>query len=206
MRRYPPRSNGAATSGVSLTGGGEVTAAKSTNGEPGSGVYSVDLAGESSGAKVEKLLAGFWLDSGRKAWWRSTGSIPRTSSGGLLDRKRFRSRPCASLEKTDVCHALSFSHDEFSRISCLASRTIVSIIYQALLAQVVFLFWIYPAFIEKAYIHLSTLRKAHLTHSLNILASKKIMLTRQCTEWNNELIRDKCVHTYRHMQRSKFSF
>lgn len=56
--RYgPARTSGEKASGVDLVDG--VAVARGTNGESGSGVYSVDAKGESSGPKVEKLLAKF---------------------------------------------------------------------------------------------------------------------------------------------------
>lgn len=72
---------------VPLTGAG-VTAATRTNGETGSGVYSVDLAGESSGPKVEKLLAGFRKEGVVEKFWSHTkkefGRITGTRSGMTL--------------------------------------------------------------------------------------------------------------------------
>lgn len=70
MRRYPAGSNGDATSGVPMTD--EVTTARGTNGESGSGVYSVDLAGESSGPEVEKLLANFREEGVVENFWKHT--------------------------------------------------------------------------------------------------------------------------------------
>lgn len=56
--RYgPARTSGETASGVQLVDG--VAVARGTNGESGSGVYSVDSKGESSGPKVEQLLAKF---------------------------------------------------------------------------------------------------------------------------------------------------
>lgn len=43
-----------------------------TNGESGSGVYSVDLAGESSGPKVRELLAKFRKDGVVEQYWEHT--------------------------------------------------------------------------------------------------------------------------------------
>ena len=46
--------------------------ARGTNGALGSGVYSVDLEGESSGAKVEKLLAGLRERGVVEKFWTHT--------------------------------------------------------------------------------------------------------------------------------------
>lgn len=51
---------------------GEVAVARGTNGQTGSGVYSVDLAGESSGPKVEKLLAGLREEGVAEKFWKHT--------------------------------------------------------------------------------------------------------------------------------------
>lgn len=66
--RYPARSNEDATSGVPLTG--EVAVARGTNGKSGSGVYSVNLEGESSGSKVEELLANFRKEGVVGKFWK----------------------------------------------------------------------------------------------------------------------------------------
>ena len=58
------------TSGVRLTG--EIAVARGTNGEAGSGVYSVDLEGESSGRKVEELLANFRKERVVEKFWKHT--------------------------------------------------------------------------------------------------------------------------------------
>lgn len=68
--RYPAASHGDVTSGVPLTG--EVAIARGTNGESGSGVYSVDLAGESSGPKVEELLTNFKKGGVVERFWKHT--------------------------------------------------------------------------------------------------------------------------------------
>lgn len=65
--KYPARKEGAATAGVPLGEG--VVVARGTDGRPGSGVYSVDVNGESAGPKVEELLAGFRKEGlGEKVW------------------------------------------------------------------------------------------------------------------------------------------
>lgn len=53
--RFPAGQSADAASGVPLAGG--VTVARGTDGEIGSGVYSVDEHGESANPKVEELLA-----------------------------------------------------------------------------------------------------------------------------------------------------
>ncbi len=46
--------------------------ARGTNGEIGSGVYSVDLEGESSGPKVLELLAGYRKEGVVENFWDHT--------------------------------------------------------------------------------------------------------------------------------------
>ena len=71
LHRYPPASpSDDVASGVPLTG--DVAVARGTNGEPGSGVYSVDLEGESSGAKVVELLAGLREKGVLEKYWTHT--------------------------------------------------------------------------------------------------------------------------------------
>ena len=68
--RYPAGSDEDATSGVPLTG--KVAVARGTDGKSGSGVYSVDLDGESSGPKVEELLANFRKEGMVGKFWKHT--------------------------------------------------------------------------------------------------------------------------------------
>ncbi|CAD6564009.1 MAG: hypothetical protein ASARMPRED_002639 [Alectoria sarmentosa] len=68
--RYPAGLTVDVTSGVPLTG--EIAVARGTNGEAGSGVYSVDLEGESSGRKVEELLANFRKEGMVEKFWKHT--------------------------------------------------------------------------------------------------------------------------------------
>lgn len=77
--RYPAGSAGDATSGVPMAG--EVAVARGTNGENGSGVYSVDLEGESSGPKVEKLLAEFRNEGVVEKFWKHTEEEFRRVTG-----------------------------------------------------------------------------------------------------------------------------
>ena len=49
-----------------------VTVARGTDGEKGSGVYSVDLEGESSGPKVQELLANFRTEGVVEKFWDHT--------------------------------------------------------------------------------------------------------------------------------------
>lgn len=53
--KYPAGAHGNAASGVPLASG--VAVARGTDGTSGSGVYTVDWEGESTGPKVEELLA-----------------------------------------------------------------------------------------------------------------------------------------------------
>ena len=55
--KYPAAKSEDAALGVPLADG--IAVARGTSGESGSGVYSVDEFGESSGPKVEELLAKF---------------------------------------------------------------------------------------------------------------------------------------------------
>jgi hypothetical protein len=66
--RFPAAAkSGDVASGVPLSDG--IAVAKGTNGEVGSGVYSVDWKGESTGPKVEKLLAKLRREgAGEKVW------------------------------------------------------------------------------------------------------------------------------------------
>ena len=68
--RYPAGTNGDATSGVPMAGG--VAVARGTSGESGSGVYSVDWDGESSGPKVEQLLAKLRKEGIVEKAWKDT--------------------------------------------------------------------------------------------------------------------------------------
>lgn len=79
LHRYPPGSNGDLTSGVPCTG--EVTVATGTNGEKGSGVYSVELEGESSGPKVQELLAKFRKEAVVEKLWKHTEEEFRRITG-----------------------------------------------------------------------------------------------------------------------------
>lgn len=65
--KYPAGTNGAATSGVPLPAG--VSVANGTTGKTGSGVYSIDWDGESTGPKVEELLVKLRAEGvGEKVW------------------------------------------------------------------------------------------------------------------------------------------
>jgi hypothetical protein len=65
--RYPAGTSEKAASGVPLADG--LTIAEGTNGESGSGVYSVESKGESSGPKVVELLAKMRKEgTGEKVW------------------------------------------------------------------------------------------------------------------------------------------
>ena len=71
LHRYPPASSSDdGASGVPLAG--DVAVARGTNGQPGSGIYSVDLEGESSGAKVVELLAGLREKGVVEKFWTHT--------------------------------------------------------------------------------------------------------------------------------------
>ena len=74
--RYPAGTSKDAASRVPLTG--EVTIASGTSGVLGSGVYTVDWDGESSGTKVEKLLAKFRKEGMvEKVWNHTEGEFKR---------------------------------------------------------------------------------------------------------------------------------
>lgn len=60
---------------------GEVAVARGTNGEIGSGVYSVDLEGESSGPKVQDLLARFREEGLVERFWKHTEEEFRRITG-----------------------------------------------------------------------------------------------------------------------------
>ena len=68
--RYPAGTSGDTASGVPLAGG--VAVARATSGKSGGGVYSVGSDGESSGPKVEKLLANFRKDGMVEKVWKHT--------------------------------------------------------------------------------------------------------------------------------------
>ncbi len=68
--RFPANTDGKTASGVPLADG--VTIARGTIGESGSGVYSVDQHGESSGPVVEELLAKMRKDGTVEQVWQHT--------------------------------------------------------------------------------------------------------------------------------------
>src|SRR5262249_39707343 len=67
--RYPAGTNNSA-SGVPLADGVQV--ARGTNGEVGSGVYTIDQRCESAGPKVEKLLSGLRREGVGEKLWKDT--------------------------------------------------------------------------------------------------------------------------------------
>jgi hypothetical protein len=67
--KYPPNAGGNA--GVPLVGDG-ISVAKGTDGEIGSGVYSLTQVGESSGPKIEALLAKFREEGMVEKLWNHT--------------------------------------------------------------------------------------------------------------------------------------
>lgn len=76
--KYPPRvrSDAAAEAGVPLSEGVEV--ASGTEGEIGSGVYSIHWSGEHAGPKVVKLLAGLREQGmAQKVWKHTVGEFDR---------------------------------------------------------------------------------------------------------------------------------
>jgi len=78
--RYRPAStSGEAAYGVPLTEG--VAIARGTSGVSGSGVYSVDSEGESSGPKVEKLLAKFREEGMVEQVWKNAEDEYKRISG-----------------------------------------------------------------------------------------------------------------------------
>ena len=65
--KYPARSGGQETVGVPLPGA--VSIARSTDGQDGGGIYSIDASGESAGPKIEKMLATLRKEgAGDKVW------------------------------------------------------------------------------------------------------------------------------------------
>ncbi|MCJ1316207.1 hypothetical protein MMC15_001527 [Xylographa vitiligo] len=68
--KYPPRTGGEGTAGVPLPEG--VAVARGTDGRSGSGAYSIDGSGESTGPKVEALLAGFRREGLVDTVWQDT--------------------------------------------------------------------------------------------------------------------------------------
>ena len=79
--RYPAHSDKDGASGVPLKG--DVVVATGTDGDKGSGVYSVDLEGESSGSKVLDLLAGFRKEGLVERFWEHTEGEFRRIAGGV---------------------------------------------------------------------------------------------------------------------------
>lgn len=73
--KYPAGTNGSTSSGVPLASG--VAVARGTNGISGSGVYSVDWEGESSGPQVEELLAKFKKEGLVEKVWEDTEEFKR---------------------------------------------------------------------------------------------------------------------------------
>lgn len=65
--RFAPRLGGMGCSGVSLSE--HLTVARGSDGQIGTGMYTVDNKGESSPAKVEKLLAEFRKNGTAAAVW-----------------------------------------------------------------------------------------------------------------------------------------
>ena len=79
--RWPAAVGGDANQGVPLANG--IGVARGTNGQPVSGIYSVDWQGESAGPEVEKLLASYreeglvgkvWKDA-EDQYKRITGTV-----------------------------------------------------------------------------------------------------------------------------------
>jgi hypothetical protein len=68
--RYPAGTGDDTALGVPLAGG--VAVARGTSGKSGSGVYSIDWDGESSGTKVEELLAKFRKEGMVEKVWKHT--------------------------------------------------------------------------------------------------------------------------------------
>ena len=64
---YPPREGGAAVAEVPIHG--KLAVARGSDGQTGSGMYSVDNKGESASPKVEQLLAKFREDGTAEKVW-----------------------------------------------------------------------------------------------------------------------------------------
>lgn len=73
---YPARTGGNTAAGVPLVDG--ITVARGTDGNAGSGVYSIDEQGESAGPKVEELLANFRKEGmAERVWDHTEGEFKR---------------------------------------------------------------------------------------------------------------------------------
>lgn len=70
--RFPPRGAQSAVSGVDLPDGVDI--AVGVDGQPGSGVYSVDGQSESADARIVELLAGYRRDGTAEKLWTYTES------------------------------------------------------------------------------------------------------------------------------------
>lgn len=70
--KFPPRDGQSAAAGVGLPHG--VSVAVGVDGQPGSGVYSVDMFSESADAKVVELLTGYRKDGTAERMWAYTES------------------------------------------------------------------------------------------------------------------------------------
>jgi hypothetical protein len=68
--RYPASVGRDSGSGVPFETGGGVSVARGTNGEEGSGVYSVDWDGESASLKVESIIGGYRKDGMVAKVWK----------------------------------------------------------------------------------------------------------------------------------------
>ena len=68
--RYAPQSGAGSASGVSLSD--NVSAAQGTDGQTGSGMYSIDEKGQSASPAVEQLLAGMRKDGTSEKLWEHT--------------------------------------------------------------------------------------------------------------------------------------
>lgn len=79
--KYPPRSDTTSASGVTL--GEHASAARATDGNIGSGMYSIDEKGESASAAVEKLLSGMRKDGTLEKLWKHTESEWQRITGSV---------------------------------------------------------------------------------------------------------------------------
>ncbi|KAK4964100.1 hypothetical protein LTR28_004065 [Elasticomyces elasticus] len=97
--RYPAGVTQNAASGVPLADG--VAVARGTNAQSGSGIYSLDSHGESSGPKVEELLAKFRKHGMVETVWKDTQEQFMRITGTLAPRLRIF-RAAATIPRGEI--------------------------------------------------------------------------------------------------------
>lgn len=94
---YPPLRDSAATSGVLWTGNPD--RARGSNGQGGSGIYTIDNKGESSPQKVEQLLADFRDNGTAEAVCKYVATdIERVMTTKLVQQPAEGTFECATVE------------------------------------------------------------------------------------------------------------